>query len=144
VLSPGPGTPADFKINAIIDAVRAVQWFFLFLFFLPGHVPPLTLFFVFCYASNIILKSKKNTNLNPRAQAGIPIFGVCLGLQAIVEHAGGSLSVLPAPVHGKPSLCTITEDGAAHTFAGISTVAADGEKRYAHGCFWLLFFRVFF
>ncbi|QXJ21383.1 anthranilate synthase component I [Actinomadura graeca] len=32
----------------------------------------------------------------------LPVFGVCLGLQAMVEHAGGTLSVLPRPVHGKP------------------------------------------
>jgi len=34
---------------------------------------------------------------------GIPIFGVCLGLQALVEHFGGELAVLSYPVHGKPS-----------------------------------------
>jgi anthranilate synthase len=33
----------------------------------------------------------------------IPIFGVCLGLQGIVEHFGGSLGVLGVPMHGKPS-----------------------------------------
>jgi anthranilate synthase len=33
---------------------------------------------------------------------GLPVFGVCLGLQAMVEHAGGELSLLPEPVHGKP------------------------------------------
>jgi anthranilate synthase len=33
---------------------------------------------------------------------GLPAFGVCLGLQAMVEHAGGSLSLLETPVHGKP------------------------------------------
>jgi anthranilate synthase len=32
---------------------------------------------------------------------GLPVFGVCLGLQAMVEHAGGSLSLLPHPEHGK-------------------------------------------
>ena len=32
----------------------------------------------------------------------LPAFGVCLGLQAMVEHAGGSLSLLETPVHGKP------------------------------------------
>jgi anthranilate synthase len=31
----------------------------------------------------------------------LPIFGVCLGLQAIAEHFGGELAVLPAPRHGK-------------------------------------------
>jgi anthranilate synthase len=37
------------------------------------------------------------------AHAGIPVFGVCLGLQGIVEAFGGELGVLPYPVHGKPS-----------------------------------------
>ena len=32
----------------------------------------------------------------------LPAFGVCLGLQAMVEHAGGSLGLLQTPVHGKP------------------------------------------
>jgi anthranilate synthase len=38
------------------------------------------------------------------AAAGIPVFGVCLGLQGVVEAFGGELGVLPYPVHGKPSL----------------------------------------
>ncbi|HEY3825941.1 MAG TPA: anthranilate synthase component I [Bryobacteraceae bacterium] len=37
------------------------------------------------------------------AQAGIPVFGVCLGLQGIVEAFGGELGVLSYPMHGKPS-----------------------------------------
>src|SRR5438067_1733056 len=37
------------------------------------------------------------------AHAGIPVFGVCLGLQGIVEAFGGELGVLPYPMHGKPS-----------------------------------------
>ncbi|HEY8481915.1 MAG TPA: chorismate-binding protein, partial [Spirillospora sp.] len=32
----------------------------------------------------------------------LPAFGVCLGLQAMVEHAGGELALLPEPSHGKP------------------------------------------
>ncbi|HEY7485157.1 MAG TPA: anthranilate synthase component I [Streptosporangiaceae bacterium] len=32
----------------------------------------------------------------------LPTFGVCLGLQAMVEHAGGELALLPEPAHGKP------------------------------------------
>jgi anthranilate synthase len=34
----------------------------------------------------------------------IPVFGVCLGLQGIVEHFGGALGVLDIPMHGKPSV----------------------------------------
>ncbi|HSR85225.1 MAG TPA: gamma-glutamyl-gamma-aminobutyrate hydrolase family protein, partial [Streptosporangiaceae bacterium] len=34
-------------------------------------------------------------------ERGLPAFGVCLGLQAMVEHAGGSLGLLDTPVHGK-------------------------------------------
>ena len=37
------------------------------------------------------------------AQAGIPVFGVCLGLQGMVEAFGGKLGVLGYPMHGKPS-----------------------------------------
>jgi anthranilate synthase len=35
---------------------------------------------------------------------GIAIFGVCLGLQGIVEAFGGELGILDYPVHGKPSM----------------------------------------
>jgi anthranilate synthase len=37
------------------------------------------------------------------ARAGYPVFGVCLGLQGMVEAFGGELGVLPYPMHGKPS-----------------------------------------
>jgi anthranilate synthase len=36
-------------------------------------------------------------------QRHLPVFGVCLGLQGIVEYFGGSLAVLDPPMHGKPS-----------------------------------------
>jgi anthranilate synthase/aminodeoxychorismate synthase-like glutamine amidotransferase len=39
----------------------------------------------------------------------VPQFGVCLGLQAMIEAFGGSLKVLAQPVHGKASL--IRHDG---------------------------------
>jgi len=32
-----------------------------------------------------------------------PVFGICLGLQGIVEYFGGELSLLDIPQHGKPS-----------------------------------------
>ncbi len=58
LLSPGPGRPADFGLNATIAAAL---------------------------------------------HAELPIFGVCLGLQGIVEYFGGELDILPRPMHGKPS-----------------------------------------
>ena len=39
--------------------------------------------------------------------ARIPLFGVCLGLQGIVEYYGGRLCVLPAPMHGKRSMVNV-------------------------------------
>ena len=35
--------------------------------------------------------------------ASLPVFGVCLGLQALAESFGGELGILPEPVHGKAS-----------------------------------------
>jgi anthranilate synthase len=40
------------------------------------------------------------------AKLGIPVFGVCLGLQGMVEAFGGELGVLDYPMHGKPSMIT--------------------------------------
>lgn len=37
------------------------------------------------------------------ARLGIPVFGVCLGLQGMVEAFGGELGILDYPMHGKPS-----------------------------------------
>ena len=39
----------------------------------------------------------------------LPVFGVCLGLQGIVEHFGGQLSLLPYPIHGKSSLIQVLD-----------------------------------
>jgi anthranilate synthase len=44
---------------------------------------------------------------------GLAAFGVCLGLQAMVEHAGGTLGLLPTPVHGKPDRVRRTPPGGA-------------------------------
>ena len=37
----------------------------------------------------------------------VPLFGVCLGLQAVAEYFGGRLDQLDEPVHGKPSMVTV-------------------------------------
>ena len=58
VLSPGPGTPADFGIAGTVRAAL---------------------------------------------DRDLPLFGVCLGLQGIVEYFGGRLGTLDYPMHGKPS-----------------------------------------
>jgi len=41
----------------------------------------------------------------------IPGFGVCLGLQGMVEHFGGVLGILDYPMHGKPSPISLTNEG---------------------------------
>jgi anthranilate synthase len=41
----------------------------------------------------------------------LPIFGVCLGLQALAEAYGGELRQLAVPMHGKPSRIRVLEAG---------------------------------
>jgi len=86
-LSPGPGSPADFRLSDTIQLAIDNQ---------------------------------------------IPIFGVCLGLQGIVEHFGGELDVLDLPMHGKPSQVTCTPAAAA-LFDGVPSTftAARYHSLYA-------------
>jgi anthranilate synthase len=60
---------------------------------------------------------------------GLPAFGVCLGLQAMVEHAGGSLRLLATPSHGKPGTVRVT--GGA-LFAGLPTEFTAGRYHSLH------------
>jgi len=48
----------------------------------------------------------------------VPIFGVCLGLQGIVEHFGGALARLETPAHGRASTVHATPGA---LFAGLPT-----------------------
>ncbi len=41
----------------------------------------------------------------------LPIFGVCLGLQALAEAYGGELRQLHIPMHGKPSRIRVSKPG---------------------------------
>ncbi|TYR30006.1 anthranilate synthase [Mesorhizobium microcysteis] len=41
----------------------------------------------------------------------LPIFGVCLGLQALAEAYGGELRQLAVPMHGKPSRIRVNKPG---------------------------------
>ena len=50
-------------------------------------------------------------------EAQLPIFGVCLGLQGIVEYFGGKLDILDYPMHGKAS--TVRQTGDSKMFANI-------------------------
>jgi anthranilate synthase len=50
------------------------------------------------------------------AKLSIPVFGVCLGLQGMVEAFGGELGVLDYPMHGKPSIVKHCGQG---VFAGL-------------------------
>jgi anthranilate synthase len=45
------------------------------------------------------------------AERHIPVFGVCLGLQGIVEAFGGKLGVLDYPMHGKSSIVRHDQKG---------------------------------
>lgn len=54
----------------------------------------------------------------------LPIFGVCLGLQGLVEYFGGELKELGYPMHGKQS--AVTHDGSA-LFAGLEETFAAGR-----------------
>merc|ERR1712146_693314 len=65
VLSPGPGSPSDFKLS---DTLKACE------------------------------------------EANVGVFGVCLGMQGMVEHFGGKLDILSYPMHGKPSTVTLAKN----------------------------------
>lgn len=48
-----------------------------------------------------------------RAQGRIPILGICLGFQALIEHFGGTVSTC-GPVHGISEPMMLTDDGVTH------------------------------
>ncbi|MFA5959783.1 MAG: anthranilate synthase component I [Tatlockia sp.] len=86
LLSPGPGKPADFKVNETIKAVLEKR---------------------------------------------IPLFGVCLGLQAITEYFGGELAVLSYPVHGKAAQIKVVSDTKLFAGLGKSFTAGRYHSLYA-------------
>ncbi len=54
----------------------------------------------------------------------LPIFGVCLGHQVIVQYFGGKISHAPEPMHGKPSRVTHDQKG---VFAGVENPLQAGR-----------------
>ncbi|MCL9683682.1 anthranilate synthase component I [Legionella maioricensis] len=76
---------------------------------------------------------KLSATIDAIIQQGIPLFGVCLGLQGIVEYFGGVLDVLDYPMHGKPSMINVLDsDG---LFAGL-------EKTFKAGRYHSLYARL--
>jgi anthranilate synthase len=55
----------------------------------------------------------------------LPIFGVCLGLQALAEAYGGELRHLAVPMHGKPSRIRVLEPGV--VFSGLGQEVTVGR-----------------
>ena len=54
----------------------------------------------------------------------LPIFGVCLGHQVIVQYFGGKVGHAPEPMHGKPSRITHNEKD---IFAGVENPLQAGR-----------------
>ena len=66
----------------------------------------------------------KATIKKARARS-LPIFGVCLGLQALAEAYGGELRQLAIPMHGKPSRIRVLEPGI--VFSGLAKEVTVGR-----------------
>ena len=61
----------------------------------------------------------------------LPVFGVCLGLQALTEAYGGSLKQLDVPMHGKPSRIKILENGVVFDGLGQEVTVGRYHSLYA-------------
>ncbi|TCD15360.1 anthranilate synthase [Oricola cellulosilytica] len=58
-------------------------------------------------------------------ERNLPMFGVCLGLQALTEAYGGNLRQLGLPMHGKPSRIRINHPG--KVFSGLPSSVTVGR-----------------
>lgn len=56
-------------------------------------------------------------------ERGIPLLGICLGFQALIEHFGGTVEPC-GPVHGTSEGMMLSDEGVAHpVFSGLATDA---------------------
>ncbi|MBD9373115.1 anthranilate synthase [Rhizobium sp. ARZ01] len=65
------------------------------------------------------------TTIRKARERSLPIFGVCLGLQALAEAYGGELRQLAIPMHGKPSRIRVLEPGI--VFSGLGKEVTVGR-----------------
>ncbi len=63
-------------------------------------------------------------------ERNLPMFGVCLGLQAMAEAYGGDLARLETPVHGKPSEISVARNSI--LFAGLPERVIVGRYHSIH------------
>ena len=70
-----------------------------------------------------------NRTIEMVERRNLPIFGVCLGLQAMAEYEGGRLDLLPVPQHGKSA--TIQVHGG-RLFEGLPTAFKAGRYHSIH------------
>ncbi len=66
-----------------------------------------------------------DTTIKTARSLDLPIFGVCLGLQALTESYGGTLEQLTVPMHGKPSRIKLQENSL--VFSGLSQETTIGR-----------------
>ncbi|WP_244080931.1 anthranilate synthase component II [Corynebacterium striatum] len=60
----------------------------------------------------------------------IPLFGICLGFQALLDHHGGTVEPC-GPVHGKSVPMTLTKEGAQHPiFTGLNVDSEPDNPNY--------------
>lgn len=74
---------------------------------------------------------KLSETIRELCSLGIPIFGVCLGLQGIVEYFGGVLDTLSYPVHGKSSTIKVLDGEGLFKGLGESFKAGRYHSLYA-------------
>ena len=58
-----------------------------------------------------VLRGESRHLVRQCIQRQLPVFGVCLGLQGMVEAFGGKLGVLGYPMHGKSSVVECSGEG---------------------------------